>query len=249
MTSQNSWYSQDTFWETFEPMIFNEHRLTGARDEVEKIVNLLRIEAGAQILDLPCGIGRHSLELSQRGFSVIGVDRTKAYIEKARAEAARRTLTAEFEIGDMQMYCAPGRFDVALNLFGSFGYFDDAEDDQRMVKNVFASLRPGGRFLIETMGKEILARDFQAKDWSEDGGLVAFFERKVTPNWERIETRWITIRGAERSEHYVSICLYSAKEMSALLTRCGFAEVKVFGSLDGSPYDYTAQRLVAVARK
>ena len=64
----------------------------------------------------------------------------------------------------MREYCAPNHFDVIVNLFGSFGYFENPDDDRKVVANMYASLRAGGRFLIETAGKEILARHFQERD-------------------------------------------------------------------------------------
>ena len=249
MKEQEPWHGQDAFWELFGPVLFNPQRQASAAAEVEKIEKLLQIEEHAKILDLCCGNGRHSLELSERGFDVTGVDRTAAYIERARVEAERRGLDVVFVVEDMRECCAPNSFDIVMNLFGSFGYFEDPEDDRRVVENMYASLRPGGRFLIETMGKEILSRDFQTRDWDEQGGLLILSEKTVGQNWGRIETRWIVIRGTERIEHRVSVRSYSAVELSSLLAACGFPVVQVFGSLDGTEYDQAAQRLVVVGRK
>lgn len=249
MNDRDSWHNQDAFWELFEPVLFNQQRQSRARAEVDRVEKLLQIEEQARILDLCCGSGRHSLELSQRGFDVVGVDRTTAYIEKARLEAEKRGLDAAFVVGDMREYCAPNSFDIVMNLFGSFGYFEDPGDDRKVLENMYASLRAGGRFLIETQGKEILARDFQEKDWGEEGDLLVLSEKKVSQNWGCIETRWIVIRGTERFEHQVSVRSYSAVELSSLLASCGFPKVRVYGSLDGTKYDQAAQRLVVVGYK
>ena len=249
MNEQDSWHSQDAFWELFEPVLFNQQRQSRAKEEVEKIEKLLQIEQRSRILDLPCGNGRHSLELSRRGFDVVGVDRTTAYIDKARSEAEKRSLDAAFVVGDMREYCAPNSFDVIMNMFGSFGYFEDPEDDRKVVENMYASLRSGGRFLIETMGKEILARGFQTRDWGEEGDLLLLSEKKVSQNWGRVDTRWIAIQGTKRVEHHVSVRSYSAAELSSLLSDCGFPKVRVHGSLDGTEYDQAAQRLVVIGRK
>jgi SAM-dependent methyltransferase len=201
MNDQDSWHSRDAFWKLFEPVLFNRQRRLKTKEEVEKIRKLLLIEEGDRILDLCCGIGRHSLELSRRGFDVTGVDRTIAYIDQARLDAKKSDLDAAFVVGDMREYDAPNNFDIVLNLFGSFGYFEDPEDDRKVVEHMVSSLRPGGKFLIETQGKEILAREFQEREWSEEGDLLILSERKVSQNWGRIETRWIVIRGAERVEY------------------------------------------------
>jgi len=249
MSNQDAWHSQDAFWELFEPVLLNQQRQTNAQEEVEKIVKLLQIEEQAKILDLCCGKGRHSLEFSRRAFDVIGVDRTAAYIEKARLEAEKLNLTATFIRGDMREYCVPNNFGIIINLFGSFGYFENPDDDHKVVTNICTSLRAGGQFLIETAGKEILARNFQERDWSEEGNLLVLSERKVSQHWGRIETRWIVIQGTKRVEHRVSVRSYSAMELSSLLFDCGFPKVRVYGSLDGTEYDQTAQRLVVVGQK
>jgi SAM-dependent methyltransferase len=249
MNEQEPWHSQDAFWDLFGPVLFCPQRQLSAIAEVDKIQKLLQMEEHARILDLCCGNGRHSLELAQRGFDVVGIDRTAAYIENAMLEAEKRGLDVAFVIGDMREYCAPNNFDIVVNLFGSFGYFEGPDDDRRVVENVHASLRPGGQFLIETQGKEILAREFQEKDWDERGDLLILSEKKVSQNWGRIETRWIVIRGTERTEHRVSVRSYSAVELSSLLAGCDFRKVRVYGSLDGTEYDEAAQRLVIVGCK
>ena len=249
MSNQDSWHSQDAFWELFEPVLFNQQRLSSTPGEVDKIEKLLQIEGRAKILDLCCGKGRHSLEFSRRAYDVIGVDRTAAYIEKARLEAEKLNLNATFIHGDMREYRVPNNFDVIINMFGSFGYFENPDDDRKVVTNMCQSLRAGGQFLIETAGKEIVARNFQEMEWSEVGDLLVLSERKVSQNWGRIETRWIVIQGTKRVEHRVSVRSYSAVELSSLLFDCGFSKVQVYGSLDGTEYDQRAQRLVVVGRK
>ena len=249
MSDQNSWHNQDKFWELFEPILFNQQRQSSAKVEVEKLLSLLKIQNNDRILDLCCGPGRHSLELVRLGFEVVGVDRTKSFIETAKQQAEDEDLEVEFVVADMREYCRPGSFDIVMNLFGSFGYFEDPDDDRQVVKNVYASLCSGGKFLIETMGKEIAVREFQEKDWSEGGDMLVLAERKPIQNWSRIQTRWIVIKGSQRFEHTVSVRSYSAAELSSLLSECGFINVQVFGDLEGVNYDQQAKRLVVIGSR
>ena len=201
------------------------------------------------MLDLCCGIGRHSLELARRGFRVTGVDRTKAYLDLAAAAAEREALSLELVREDMREFRRDGSYDVVINLFTSFGYFKDPRDDQRAVDNVYASLRPGGVLVMQLMSKEVLARIFRPRDWYEQDGLLVLEERKVRQNWSWIESRWILISGGRRIDLDFSHRLYAASELSLLLRDRGFGEVAVYGDFDGSPYDEKANRLVVVARK
>ena len=249
MSKQASWHDQDAFWELVEPFLFTERRVELAREQVTQIIERLGTEYGARILDLPCGNGRHSCELAGRGFEVTGVDRTGRYIAAARQEARRRSLEAGFLTGDMRDYCQPEQYDAILNLFGSFGYFEDPADDLRVLKNMRDSLRPGGQVLVETAGKEIVARGFRPRDWFEEGELLVLTERQVTSDWGRIETGYVVFRGGERYEHTVSIRSFSAAELTALLETAGFSHVSTYGSLGGTIYDHDAERLVVIGRK
>jgi SAM-dependent methyltransferase len=249
MSDQSSWHNQDQFWELFEPILFNQQRQSMAKVELEKVAALLKIQKNERILDLCCGIGRHCLELARQGFDVVGVDRTASYIAKAKQNAVEEFLEVDFVVADMKEYCQPNSFDIVINLFGSFGYFEDLEDDRQVVRNMCASLRSGGRFLIETMGKEIAAREFQERDWSQHGDMIVLSERKPIQNWSRIQTRWIVIKGNQRVEHTVSVRSYSAAELSGLLSDNGFVNVQVYGDLEGRDYDHEAKRLVVIGTK
>jgi len=74
-------------------------------------------------------------------------------------------------------------------------------------------------------------------------------DRELLPRWEGVRSRWIFIEEDRRAEFTITVRLYAAMQLVALLRDCGFAQVEVFGGLDGSPYDHTARRLVVVGRK
>lgn len=249
MEKKQPWYNQDTYWTTFEPMLFHRKRLADTAAQVDHIIKLLQIEHGAKILDLCCGIGRHSLEFARRGFQVTGVDRTKSYLDKAKQQAKAEDLPIEFVTEDMRAFYRADAFDVVINMFTSFGYFEDADDDRRVIENVYGSLKSGGKFLIEMMGKELIARDFRERDWNEINGVIILEERKLSNNWEKIENRWIVLKDDQQVEYKFVLRLYSALELSSLLKQCGFSEVKVYGSLEGIEYDHRAKRLVVVVSK
>ena len=244
-----SWYEDDRFWERTGPFQFNEKRWQAASAEVDDIIALLDLAPGAAVLDLPCGPGRHSLELARRGFKVTGVDRTAAFIDEARRRAAAEDLTLEFVQADMREFRRPESFDAVINLFTSFGYFADPADDRTVAENFFASLKPGGKLVIDMVGKEVIARVFRPRTWEERDGALFLEERKIVDGWSRIETRWIIVRDGEQEEFTLKLRLYSGAEITALLQDVGFGEIKLYGSLGGIPYDHEAKRLVAVATK
>jgi SAM-dependent methyltransferase len=247
----SAWHEDDAFWETFGPYIFTDDRLKLAPSEVDSLIALLELEPGAKILDLCCGPGRHALEFACRGYAVTGVDRTRSYLDRARNQAASEGLKIELVESDARAFARPDAFDAALNLFTSFGYFDDPADDLKVARNLCASLRAGGKAVVDILGKEPLARRFRERDWSQQpDGTIVLEERKIKGAWERIESRWILVRSdGTKTEGTILLRLYSGTELTALLKQAGFAAVDLYGSVAGSPYDNRAERLIAVARK
>ena len=244
-----AWHERDAFWIKWAPFLFEERRWEQAREEMANLISLLNISPGASVLDLCCGPGRHSLQLARAGLSVTGVDRTRTYLQEARNRAQTEGLKIRFIQDDMRTFCRPNTFDVAINLFTSFGYFDDIDEDERVVTNVYRSLKDKGVFLIDTMGKEVLARIFRERDWYKVNDILVLQERKVCQDWSWIQERWIMIKDGKIEEHKLSHRLYSAVELAALLKDCGFAAVDAYGDLAGAPYDHTAKRLVLAAHK
>jgi len=99
------------------------------------------------------------------------------------------------------------------------------------------------------MGREVLARKFQARGWDEAGDVLMLAEREVEQDWTWMKCREIYIRGTERWEVSLEHRIYTASELMRLLREAGFSEARAYGSLEGTPYNQDAQRLIVVARK
>jgi SAM-dependent methyltransferase len=249
MSENTPWHERDAFWEETAPFLFSPERRKAAVGEVETILRLLELKPGMAVLDLGCGVGRHALELARRGFTVTGVDRTKAYLKIAAEEAERDGLMVEFVRDDMRSFRREGAYDAVLSLFTSFGYFDDADDDARIIANVFASLKVGGTFLIDVASQDYIQRNFQERDWHEDGEVYLLEERRIRDDWDWIENRWILFHRNQKYEQRFSLRLYSVDQLTTLLRETGFTGLSVYGDLAGGPYDDRARRLVVAGRK
>jgi SAM-dependent methyltransferase len=249
MSADKPWHEDDAFWLDTLPVLFPESRVREAQKEIEQILALAEIPPGAAVLDLCCGIGRHALELGRLGYRVTGVDRTRQYLDLAAAQAGGESLSLELIREDMRAFRRQGSYDAVLNLFTSFGYFEDPLDDQRVVDNVYASLRSGGVLVMQLMSKEVMARIFRPRDWYEQDGLLVLEERKVRRNWSWIESRWTLISEQRRIDLDLSHRLYAASELMLLLRDRGFEKIDAYGDFEGSSYDEKATRLVVVALK
>jgi SAM-dependent methyltransferase len=243
------WFENEDFWREMYPYMFDEQRFAAADEQVGKILKLTGIRRGA-VLDLCCGPGRHSMALAKRGFQVTGVDRTRFLLNKARRRAKSARVKVEFVQSDMRDFVRPGAFRLAINLFTSFGYFDRKDDDRRAVRNIFESLKAGGLCVIDVMGKERLAKIMQSShaERHADGSLLVQMH-EIFDDWTRIRNEWILLKGNRVRRYKFHHTIYSGQELRDLLRLAGFAEVKLYGDLDGRPYGVDAARLVAVARK
>lgn len=252
MTSKKDiipWYEQDRFWIEAELILFSKQRQADAKAEVDNIISLTGIKPDMKILDLGCGIGRHALELARRGFEVTGVDRTESYLATARNNAQKENLQVDYVQEDMRAFRRPSGYDAVISMFTSFGYFEDPEDDRKVATSMLASLRSDGVLLIDVVGQEIVKRIWQDKDWHEDEGVFLLEEHSHNEDWSWCENRWILFKDGKKTEQRFSNRLYSAEMMTSLLLKTGFSRTEVYGSLAGTPYDETAQRLVVVGRK
>jgi SAM-dependent methyltransferase len=241
------WFEDEEFWTAYAPVMFDEARWAEVTAVVDAIEALVGLAPGAAVLDACCGPGRHSLELASRGYEVTGVDITEAYLAAAR-ESAAGMANARFLRADIRELALPPSFDLALNLYTSFGYFADPAEDLAALRRLRAALKPGGALVLETNGKETAVRDFTRGESFEREGWEIRTEFEVVGPWEGLRNRWVATRDGKTEDRSFVIRLYSGTELRAALLEAGFAEASVYGGLDGSPYDEAAKSLVALAR-
>jgi len=249
LADQNAdWFADETFWTDYAPVLFGGERWAEVPAVLDSILKLSGTAPGSRVLDMCCGPGRHALELAKRGYRVTGVDITAPYIEAARESAHAMELPAEFILADAREWSRPADFSLALNLFTSFGYFETRAEDVLMLQRIYQSLKPGGTLAMELLGKEIAARDFIEGEWFERDGRYILTEFSVVGAWEGLRNRWVIMDGKQRVDRVWVQRLYSATELRAALMEAGFASVDLFGSWAGTPYNESAEHLVALAR-
>lgn len=243
------WYYDDDFWITYGPVMFDRERIKSASFEIDNLIMLAGLKPGNTVLDSCCGQGRHSIIFSDRGMKVTGVDVTEPYLKTARERSREKNLDIEFIHSDILQFVREDSFDCATNLYNSLGYFEDPDDDLVYFKNIYTSLKKGGRFIIECTGKEVLARDFRDCFWYEYDDFKIMVEYSINLNWTELETRWIFLKEGKEKDAVFRHRIFSALELARLLSDSGFEMVEFFGDYDGSPYDQNAQRLIAIASK
>jgi len=243
----SEWFSDTLFWSDFAPLMFNRDRVERTAYETSALKKLCSLTNNSKGLDTFCGQGRYTRAFNKEGMIMTGVDITREYIEKAESDARDIRSGCNFICSDMRDFKEPETYDFALNLYTSLGYMDNPDDEQAILKNIYSSLKPGGKLIIETLGKECYAMNPQKNEWFTEEDYTILVETSPIYNWTRLENHWIFYKGSEKKEFTFSHGLYSALELGLMLEQAGFSEVEFYGDFDGRPYDENAKTLLAVA--
>jgi ubiquinone/menaquinone biosynthesis C-methylase UbiE len=205
--------------------------------------------SGGDLLDVPCGFGRHAVPLARAGYRVTGVDRSESLLAEARRRTGGERWPKLVRADYRRLPFADASFDAAVNLFSSLGYLGD-EDDMQVLGEIRRVLRPDGRLVIETMHRDLLVRVFREQDWRLLGEGRLLLEQRTFDHAAGIaQTTQTLIDGnGERDSRSYSVRVYTATELLAMLERAGFAESRCYGDLDGGPLTPDG-RLVIVARR
>ena len=137
--------------------LYDEYLAERTPVEIDQLEALLTLRPPQRILDLPCGQGRHAIELARRGYDVTGADLSPYLLEVAEERRRARSVRVRWLSADMRRPIAGETFDVVLNLFTSLGYFADETDDRKVVRAASAMLASGGRFVLELINLLLLS--------------------------------------------------------------------------------------------
>jgi SAM-dependent methyltransferase len=240
----------DAFFSDFYLRAYAEaERQDEARTQALSAARLSGCPPGGDLLDVPCGFGRHSLPLAGEGFRVVGVDRAPTLLAEARRRAGGDPWPELVEADYRRLPFVDESFDAAINLFTSLGYLGD-EEDTRVLAEIRRVLRPGSRLVIETMHRDLLVSQFAERDWRLLGeGRMLFEHHSFDPVCGIALTTQTLIDGAgERDSRSFAVRVYTATELLAMLDRAGFSEAKCHGDLEGAPFGAGTRLVIAAER-
>lgn len=249
----NDWFEDEAFWIQYAPIMFDSSRWAEATAVAEGVLKLTgdgRKPQDLKILDAGCGLGRISVELAICGAQVTGVDLIQPFLDAAKESALAENVSVEWVQADLRSFSRPAAFDVAINVYTSFGYCQTIEEDVEILRNIVQSLKPGGYFVLEMLGREIAVRDFTAGEWFERAGYTVLTDFSVEGAWEGLRSHWqLYTKDGLKADHTFIQRLYAATELRQLMLSAGFADVKIYGDFDRSPYNEHARTMILVGRK
>jgi len=204
--------------------------------EADFLVDVLQCKPGGRILDIPCGSGRHSRELSSRGYKVTGMDISRGYIERAKAQDT----SVEWVCADMRGLSREKEFDAAFCCGNSFGYLEH-EDTTKFLAALSRALKPGARFLLQTGPAEVILPCFREREWFEIGDIIFAEVNRYCAERSCVETTFTIIRDGKVETRPGRQYVYTIAEIQRMLGQAGLNTTAVYGALDKKPFDLAAK--------
>lgn len=246
MSDRNNWFE-----DFFHGVANDLWRKCVSPEQTSAEVDFLEKTLGekARLLDLPCGNGRHSLELARRGCHVTGVDLSREFVAEGKAAAKAAGLRAEFVTGDMRALRWRSEFDGVCCMGNSFGYLEYPEME-KFIRGVERALKPGGRFVIETgAAAESLLPTLKERAWYQVDDILFAEEHRYLADISCLETEATFVRDGKSEVRKWWQWIYTVGEIRRLLGHGGLTIRELYGSHDGQPFKLGNPLLVVVAEK
>ena len=226
-------------------LLYKNRNENEAQFFINNLLKKLELQKGAKILDLACGKGRHAIHLNSLGYNVTGIDLSEESINIAK-KAEQETLA--FFVHDMRELYWADYFDCVLNLFTSFGYFDDENDNLKTLQSVYDSLKPRGMFVIDFFNATKIERDLVAAEIITKDDTEFHISRQIKDEYI---IKNIEVRKDGTVQHFMEkVQLLQHEHFQKLFAETGFEIINVWGDYGLSEFNSeTSERLIIVGRK
>ena len=235
----------DWFDSPYYHLLYNHRNYEEADLFIQTLCTHLRLAPNANVWDLACGKGRHSIALAKRGYRVTGTDLSKSSIKQASLHSHEKL---DFMVHDMRHPFKTNYFDTVFNLFTSIGYFKDKSDNALVFNNVYTALKPDGLFVIDFLNSEKFC-DFPKTEYEEKRDDIIFKIRKQRTNDAIVKRIEFSAQGKHYYfEEHVTLLRYSDFETFA--GEAGFHLEQCYGNYQLQPFvPEQSERLILILKK
>ena len=243
---QKEWFA-DWFDTPYYHILYKNRDQGEAERFIDKLVKFLKIPKGTELLDLACGRGRHSVTLAKYGYLVTGVDLSENSIQTAKKSAFGNPLV-HFEVRDMRFPFETEKFHGIFNLFTSFGYFDDIQDNRKVIHSAHQMLKESGLIVIDFMNVQRVIHELIQTELKTVDDIDFYISRKFDGTHI---TKEISFFADEKNFSFSErVQALGMDDFSVLLEQSGFQIMDTFGNFDLAPFEAeTSDRLIIIAKK
>ena len=234
------WF-QHWFDTKYYHILYQDRNDTEAHLFMKNLTSFLQLKKGSKILDLPCGKGRHSKFLNSLGYDVIGADLSINSIEFAK-QFENKSLN--FEVHDMREPFQT-KFDAILNLFTSFGYFEDEKINIEILKNLKKGLKRDGSIVIDFMNVSFVEKNLVAKETVIKNTLEFHISRSIQNGFIQKDIRF---KEGDKQHHYTEYVRYLTLDRFKGYAKAADLKIKhTLGDYNLNPFNETeSSRLILI---
>jgi SAM-dependent methyltransferase len=228
--------------------VYKHRNEEDAKELVSLIFENIEINLPGNVLDLACGPGRHSILFAQKGFNVTAVDLSKNLLRVAKAAAAKANVKINFVEADLRNLCIKSRFNLVLNLFTSFGYFEDDKENFKLFNKAFYYLDKDGYFVLDFFNKNYIEKNIVPLSKDIMDGEIIIQRRKI--EGKRVIKKITIIKDGIEKHFMESVRMFDKDELLKEMINIGFEIKKIFGGIRGRNFDLeTSPRIIIIAQK
>ncbi len=199
------------------------------------------------ILDAACGAGRYSNLLLQSGYKVIGFDLSLPLLKIAKADTIKISGESIFFKSDIRTVQLKMKFNLILNVFTSFGYFDTDEENFSFINNSITFLKKKGYFVFDYINKQYLIDNLVPYSQKKVDGYSIEEKRKIEN--QRVIKEINIMKGIERHSFTESVKLYSPQILFEKFSKTGYKIIDVFGSYEGENFsEINSPRIIIIGQ-
>lgn len=206
-------------------ILYKNHDYQEAESFISKLVQRLELPRGAKIIDLACGKGRHSVYLNNLGFDVLGLDLSKKSIE---FDKQFEDSDLHFKVHDMRDPIDSEKVDAVFNLFTSFGYFDNEEDDKKVFKSVSEVLPENGVFVLDYLNENYVREGLKPQEIVKRGEIEFNISKKIENNFI-IKDIQFEAKG-QKYHYFEKVKLHTPERINEYAEEAGFERIQVWGN-------------------
>lgn len=241
-------WTQDYFDDTYRRLFLETVDSARTRQQVQCLLVLCPLLPGSTILDVGCGVGRHSLVFAALGFRVTGVDFNSRYIAVCQGRAVALGVDAKFVTADSRTMRLSVSADLTVSLWSSFGYYGE-EGDLQTLQSMAAHTRRGGRVVVDVENRDYITKHFVPEEWHEEGEEMIAERRRFDVANGTVVTRRVVLIGSMRHEYRRVLRMYTETELRVLLERAGLRPERWYGDYDGSRFGLDSRRMIVIAER
>ena len=239
----NRWF-EEWFDSPLYPILYSNRDEAEAEMFLTNLVGFISPDAGARILDVACGRGRHARYLADRGFDITGIDLSEKSITEAKLNS-RDNL--KFMIQDMRCELFENEFDLVLNLFTSFGYFTSDEENMRVLRCMKKSLRKNKLLVLDFLNVATILPELPIHEEKILGSHRFLIEKFFSGGFIRKKIMY-SAEGIEQ-EFHEQVKAYTRAMLESMLHDCGFAITHFFGDYHLNKFnEEISPRLILLCR-